>query len=380
MRICLVTKCISPHQTPFCEAMLRRVGASNFTCVTTEPLSGERTALGWGSAEPGWMTQSWRSEAEQRQAAALATDADVLLSWVRDWAIALRRARCAKPTFYGFERWFKPPLGRFRLLHPRFLRMVMGLRPLLNSPHFCMLPAGLHAAHDMRWLCRLMGRGSTRNPMVQWGYLVDASGPLPTPRRRVGDLQVLWVGRLLALKRVDLLIAAIRALAREGHAIRLSLIGAGPEETPLRQCAKGLPVVFEPSMPITEIRLRMRAADVYAFPSGPHEGWGAVLNEAMLEGCAVVASDASGAATALVKHRETGLVFPSGSLTDLVDCLRCYLDQEDFRVRMACAGQAWMSSNWTPDVAADRLIQLVGRTTAGGLQSQWEEGILSQVR
>ena len=45
-----------------------------------------------------------------------------------------------------------------------------------------------------------------------------------------------------------------------------------------------------------EVRAYMDDADIYLFTSNFEEGWGAVINEAMNSGCAVIASHAVGAA------------------------------------------------------------------------------------
>lgn len=47
-------------------------------------------------------------------------------------------------------------------------------------------------------------------------------------------------------------------------------------------------------MKASEVRSYMEKADIYLFTSDFNEGWGAVLNESMNSGCAVVASHAIG--------------------------------------------------------------------------------------
>ena len=48
------------------------------------------------------------------------------------------------------------------------------------------------------------------------------------------------------------------------------------------------------AMKASEVRSYMEKADIYLFTSDFNEGWGAVLNESMNSGCAVVASHAIG--------------------------------------------------------------------------------------
>ena len=55
-----------------------------------------------------------------------------------------------------------------------------------------------------------------------------------------------------------------------------------------------------PPMPPEAVRRRMEQANLFLLTSDFQEGWGAVLNEAMNSGCAVVASHAAGAAPYLL--------------------------------------------------------------------------------
>ncbi len=61
----------------------------------------------------------------------------------------------------------------------------------------------------------------------------------------------------------------------------------------------------------------MERAEIYLFTSDRQEGWGAVLNEAMNSGCAVLTSHEIGATPYLVKDGENGIVFKSRDQKDL---------------------------------------------------------------
>ena len=100
----------------------------------------------------------------------------------------------------------------------------------------------------------------------------------------------------------------------------------------------------------------MRAAHVYVLPSSGYEGWGAVLNGAMSEGCAVVASEAAGSAKTMILHGENGLLFRAGDWRQL-GCLLCQLSADEaLRLRLAEAGQKTIAECWSPQVAADRFL------------------------
>lgn len=102
--------------------------------------------------------------------------------------------------------------------------------------------------------------------------------------------RVVMCGALIAIKRVELAIAALEALGRGS----LILVGEGPLRQELaRQLARRLPGrhLLAGSIPHGRLPRWYRAADVLAFPSAPAETAGQVVLEAMACGTPVVASD-----------------------------------------------------------------------------------------
>jgi glycosyltransferase involved in cell wall biosynthesis len=104
---------------------------------------------------------------------------------------------------------------------------------------------------------------------------------------------VLFAGRLIEDKRVDVLLEAFDRVAPEDAT--LGIVGDGPRREPLQERAAALDV----SSRITflgfldeyeDVLRQMRAADVFASPS-TREGFGITYAEAMAAGCTVVAAD-----------------------------------------------------------------------------------------
>jgi glycosyltransferase involved in cell wall biosynthesis len=71
-----------------------------------------------------------------------------------------------------------------------------------------------------------------------------------------------------------------------------------------------------------------RSVDLFILPSG-YEPFGLVVNEAMLCGCPVIVSDKVGAGYDLVKHGETGFIYPSGDVDALTIILKDALADRD---------------------------------------------------
>jgi glycosyltransferase involved in cell wall biosynthesis len=105
---------------------------------------------------------------------------------------------------------------------------------------------------------------------------------------------VLFVGRLIEDKRVDLLVQAFDRVARD-HDIQLGVIGDGPEADRLRELAETLDTSDRINFlgfveDHDDVLAQMRAASVFASPS-TREGFGITTVEAMAAGCTVVAAD-----------------------------------------------------------------------------------------
>lgn len=391
MRFCLVTDQMSPHEMPLAHILAERLGEGSFQYIVTTESDAARRELGWTTENPKWCRIIGRDESVRLDVWQMIERADVVLFGNRNHPLLPRRLALGRFSILGSERWFKPPLGRLRLLHPGYVRMVKCCRRWLSHPAFVYLAQGVHAVRDMRQI------GMGCSPTIRlFGYLVAPSVPVPAPRHRTGPLQIVWVGRMLDWKRVDTLIRAVGRLAHEGRAVRLTLVGHGSEESRLRAlAAKAVGrgqgddsrltthdsplITFLPPVPISEVRGLMRQADVYVLPSSGTEGWGVVVNEAMLEGCAVIASRESGAGATLIRDGKNGLLFPSGDVGALTRALERLDSDETFRYGLAATGQADMLAEWTPSVAAERLVTFCSARLMNREPPQWASGPLSVV-
>jgi glycosyltransferase involved in cell wall biosynthesis len=168
-----------------------------------------------------------------------------------------------------------------------------------------------HATPD--WLT---ARGMPSDRIVPFAYFLSESQGQDVPRSSpAAPFRFLYVGRLIELKRVDLLLNALGKLA--GADFELTLVGSGPKESILRAAAeKMLPgrVHWLGQRSIDEIPLLMADADCLVLPSR-YDGWGAVLSEALMAGTPAICSDACGAAG--VVRASGGSVFPAGDASAL---------------------------------------------------------------
>jgi glycosyltransferase involved in cell wall biosynthesis len=144
----------------------------------------------------------------------------------------------------------------------------------------------------------------------------------PTDR----EVDVVFVGRLIPDKNVDLLLRALARLAADGRPVRGLVVGDGPERRRLEQlrCELGLDssVTFTGSLVGSDdVLSAMKAAKVLVLPS-TREGFGMVVLEANACGVPVITvSSPSNAAAELIHHGRNGWVVPP-DVDALADAVR----------------------------------------------------------
>jgi glycosyltransferase involved in cell wall biosynthesis len=374
-KILLVTCIVSPHQIPLACCLASAVGEGNFRYVATQPVDPGATAWTCTENHP-WILKASESENDRQAFLEWWKNADVVICGDRRVDLMQERITSGKLTFYMSERWWKPPLGMGRMLHPGFAKMALKLKKLATFPCFHYLPIGSFAAADMKRLTRFPDR------MWLWGYFTALPDPLPHASERQAPLEILYAGRMLSWKRVDTLIRGFGVLQQEDPNARLSLIGDGPTRPELEQLADRLGlrghVIFQSTLPMEAIWRAMRTSHVYALPSNGYEGWGAVVNEAMAEGCAVVASDAAGAARTMIHDGENGLLFRAGNWRQLGELLIRLSMNEALRLQLAMAGQKTITDCWSPKIAAERFMTVSDALLSGKMPPGWHGGPMSR--
>jgi glycosyltransferase involved in cell wall biosynthesis len=155
------------------------------------------------------------------------------------------------------------------------------------------------------------------------------------------EVKFLFAGRRTREKGLGVLAEAWSMSGLQAPTAALVLVGAGP--IPPWVPAGGAVVGVEPVAAI-ELRDFYAAADVLVVPSIAtrtfREPWGLVVNEAMNQGVAVIASDAVGAAAGgLVRDGHNGVIVPAGEPIALAAAMRRLAGEVAMRTRMGAAGK-----------------------------------------
>ncbi len=353
---------------------MKRVPLGEVTFAELSPPSQERIRLGWKTTSPiVSMTRPFASASEREFFLKKIDSADVLLIGERATDLISRRLQAGKLTIYMSERWWKPPLGRYRLVSPKFILMCLRMRALSRSERFHYLPIGHYAAKDVGAML------ACNNRTRLWGYFPQcASSVIP---RTTGVWRILWVGRLLRWKRVERLVEAAAILWARGHRLQLTIVGDGPERHKIEQFSRTAPwLQMLAPRPHESIQALMQSSHIYVLPSSAQEGWGAVVNEAMAAGCLVFASKETGAGRTIIYDGENGFHINPETGEALANALEAAFINWDQSACIRANAAKTIRDLWSADVAAERFVEYCSSILSHRPLPSWSAGPLSIIK
>jgi glycosyltransferase involved in cell wall biosynthesis len=174
---------------------------------------------------------------------------------------------------------------------------------------------------------RRQGISEERMSLVPLGADLESIAAVPPADSR---WDVLYAGRLLSHKRVDVLLDALALLRGDGRDLNCMVVGSGPEEDRLKERAARLGlcgVSFARALPEqASVWALMKSSRVFAYPS-IREGFGLALLEAQAAGATVVTTDhPDNHGRLLVDHGSTGYLCGNGP-GDLAAAIALALDK-----------------------------------------------------
>lgn len=139
------------------------------------------------------------------------------------------------------------------------------------------------------------------------------------------NADLIFVGRLIHDKGVDVAIETLAILRQRALAPRLTIVGSGPSEQSLRRLARGLGVAdqitFTGTLSPIEVAAQLNRHTIQLVPSRWQEPFGMVALEGIACGCVVVGSAGGGLRDAV---GPCGILVPNddaGALADAVETL-----------------------------------------------------------
>ena len=372
MKIVFVSNYFNHHQKPFCDAVYRSIG-DDFVFISTSQMREERRKLGYASIEiPSFVKTSYSSDSDRRECQRLIDEADVVLSGSTPEDYLSYRKKTGKIILRNAER----PLKNGNSLL-KYLPRLLSLNRTMHGSFQYLLCSSAYAYSDYRKF------GLFHNRAYKWGYFpealkYDVQELVGSKNKR----EILWCGRFLPLKHPDDVVVMAKMLSEAGYDFELNFIGSGEMEeqlrTMIREYSLASKVRLLGAMKPEQVRQHMKGAGIYLFTSDFHEGWGAVANEAMNSGCAVVASHAPGSVPILICNGENGLIYKSGDVQALYQKVCRLLDQPMEQDRIGESAYHTIMELWNADVAAARFLTLAESILKNGSCDIFEDGPCSR--
>ena len=331
----------------------------------------------------GWRTTSTRDyvvdynlyQSKYEYYQQIIDDADVVILGSVSINNVKHRLRKGRITFIYSERIYKNTKQLLKLpMH------IMKFNRLYNSyKSLYLLCASAFSAYDYKRI------GCFKNKAYKWGYFtsVDSKEPLSLKslESKSNALSLMWCSRFLDWKHPELPIKMAAVLKHKGYKFHLDMYGSGMKLESIKLLINNLNVSdvisLKGEMPNHEIIDAMRKHDIFLFTSDKYEGWGAVANEAMANGCVLVASSKIGSVPFLVEHRKNGCIFESENLDSLVEQVEWLIENPSIKQKLALSAYQTLHDVWSPQNAAISLINLV-KALNQGKESPFQLGPCSE--
>lgn len=361
MKITFISNYFTHHQSELSKA-LAGIEDASYWFIETQIMEDERKNMGWAMSElPPYVLTCRYYKENRKTCQRLIDESDVVILGSAPLALVKGRLKNGQLTFFYSERIYKSGYEAYKF-PIRFLRFF---RRYGRYKNVYMLCASAFAAADYAKTFTFL------NKTYKWGYfpkvkkyesvekIIDCKKPA----------SILWVARLIEWKHPDASIEVAKRLKVDGYRFIMSLIGNGELEERLKKriADEGLSdcVHMLGAMKPEQVREHMEQSEVFIFTSDRNEGWGAVLNEAMNSGCAVVASHAIGSVPFLINDGENGLIYKDGDIDGLYNSVKRLLDDRDLRCRLGRNAYCTITEEWSANEAAKRFLVLLDAILSG---------------
>jgi rhamnosyl/mannosyltransferase len=241
------------------------------------------------------------------------------------------------PTVVWFHSEVVRPRWRYRLFYEPLLSYTLesAARVVVSSPA---LAENAAALRPYRSKCVVIPFGFDPARFTP-ATAADPDG-VPT---------ILFVGRLVEYKGVDVLLRALAGISR----VRAVLVGDGPRRAALEELARDLGlgerVDFAGEVSDERMSELYATCDLFVLPSVTRaEAFGIVQLEAMAAGKAVVSTSVPTGVPWVNQHERTGLIVPPGEVPALRGAIERLLSDRALRERMGREGRARVARDFTP--------------------------------
>lgn len=369
MKISFFSNFLNHHQVPLCLEFIRLVGEDNFRFICTDPISDERLTLGYEDLNKAYpfVIRVYESQDAKMRINSLAIDSDIAIFTATSFELCKNRLNTGRITYLYIERQFKK--GVAGLLHPRVFKRYFSYIRCKKKPLY-ILCAGAFVAEDLSLF------GFPMSKCYKWGYFptvkdIDINGVISN--RDKTAVKLLWCARFISWKRPDMPIRLARDMKAEGICFSLDMYGNGilleKMQALVNQYKLADVVKIHGSVSNDVVIEAMKTHDIFLFTSNRQEGWGAVANEAMANGCTLVASDDIGAVPYLIENGYNGEVFKSNRYSSFYESVKKLIENRELCSKYAVRSYNRVHELWSARNAAETLLYLNNELTKHSVPS-----------
>lgn len=365
MTIVYFSNFINHHQALWVDELYRKA-PGEFYFVELKEMDGWLKNSGYTdySTRP-YLIKAWQNEESSRFADELCVNADVALFGADSLTYEKRRVKLGKLSFEVSERWLKR--GLLNLFSPTIFRYFLSYHTFFSNMPLYKLCASAYAVNDQYKLFTF------KNRCYKWGYFTKVDDlnitHLIQSRSDHEVIKIMWCARFLDWKHPEMPVLLAAELKARGYRFAIDMFGTGTEQDRTKELINRLNVVdcvnLKGNLPNEQILNEMRMHDIFLFTSDKREGWGAVANEAMSNGCVLVASDEIGSVPYLVKDGVNGCVFKSRDMSSLIAKIEFLINDRDYMYSLAVNAYNTMKYEWSPACAARNLLSLIDDLQSG---------------
>lgn len=361
MKVTFYSNFLTHHQLSFCLEMQKKLG-DDFKFVSTVKIFQWRLDLGFENLDDKYdfVIKAYESETEYDKAKKLALDSDVVIIGSTTDDLIIERLKQDKLTFRYRARVFifldgfwKTVLNikKLKLFYDRHIKFR-------KNKNLYLLCANAYGPNDFNFL------NLYKNKMYRWGYFLKTNlydiNQLIQQKENNQKIEIIWVARFIKWKHPEVVVKLAKNLKKQNYNFIIKMLGQGKLEEKIKRKIKKehledvIKVVGQ--VPSDKVKDYMEKANIFIGTSGSQEGWGAVINESMNAGCAIIANERMGSVPILIKHGENGIMYRTYS--QLENSVKELIKSRDLRKKLSVNAYKTITSEWTSKIATDNLMEL----------------------
>ena len=374
--VAMISNAMNHHQYPFCDSMSKAEGVT-FHFIATKPIAQERLKIGFKDLNNSreYIVRPYESDNEYKRAMKIANESDFVIYGSAPFEYIKDRIKHKKWTFIYSERLFKETRGgdflNIKTISACILRYFFASHKKLR-----LLCSSAFSSNDYKFF------RFKKNQAYKWGYFPPKSSlSYDEIEKKKEQTSIIWIGRFIDWKHPELAIGLAEKLKSNGVGFKMKLIGDGSllNEMKNKMQAQNLSeyVTFTGAVSTDIARDEMEKSEILISTSDHNEGWGAIINEGMASGCAVVGSHLMGSVPYLIQDNENGCIFESENTEDLYKKVKLLLEDNDTCKKLGKNAYQSISNEYNGEKSAERLIELMLNFADGKTDFSFDSGICS---